>query len=120
MEEEKGVKRDKEEEANRRKKKWEGKEERDVGEGVKKKGRVTLSSKHVENQISPDPECANTTPFLYFWYRVALKVSDRIEDGGSPVDSLILPFLVSWCLVGAFMINGLKYIGKVSHYFWIP
>uniref|UniRef100_A0A671EGV8 Solute carrier family 6 member 16 n=1 Tax=Rhinolophus ferrumequinum TaxID=59479 RepID=A0A671EGV8_RHIFE len=67
------------------------------------------------NSSDFDPECANTTPFLYFWYRVALKVSDRIEDGGSPVDSLILPFLVSWCLVGAFMINGLKYIGKVMY-----
>ncbi|XP_074172216.1 orphan sodium- and chloride-dependent neurotransmitter transporter NTT5 [Rhinolophus sinicus] len=67
------------------------------------------------NSSDFDPECANTTPFLYFWYRVALKVSDRIEDGGSPVDSLILSFLVSWCLVGAFVINGLKYIGKVMY-----
>ncbi|XP_019513685.1 PREDICTED: orphan sodium- and chloride-dependent neurotransmitter transporter NTT5-like isoform X1 [Hipposideros armiger] len=65
------------------------------------------------NSSDFDPECVKTTPSMYFWYRMALKVSDSIEDGGSLIVSLILPFLVSWCLVGVFMINGLKCIGKV-------
>lgn len=87
-----------------------------MGEGLKRRGGVTLSSRHVQSQVPPDPECARTSPFMYFWYRVTLKASDRIEDGGSPVFSLNLPLLVSWCLVGAFTINGLKSTGKVSHH----
>uniref|UniRef100_A0A452SHG3 Solute carrier family 6 member 16 n=1 Tax=Ursus americanus TaxID=9643 RepID=A0A452SHG3_URSAM len=67
----------------------------------------------LENSSDFDPEGARTSPSMYFWYRVTLKASDRIEDGGSPVFSLNLPLLVSWCLVGAFMINGLKSTGKV-------
>ncbi|ELW47145.1 Orphan sodium- and chloride-dependent neurotransmitter transporter NTT5 [Tupaia chinensis] len=39
---------------------------------------------------------------------------DTIDDGGPPVLSLSLPFFVSWCLIGACMISGLKSIGKMS------
>ncbi|XP_045842726.1 orphan sodium- and chloride-dependent neurotransmitter transporter NTT5 [Meles meles] len=67
----------------------------------------------LENSSDFDPECVRTSPSLYFWYRMILKASDRIEDGGSPVFSLNLPLLVSSCVVGAFMINGLKSTGKV-------
>ncbi|XP_063471772.1 orphan sodium- and chloride-dependent neurotransmitter transporter NTT5 isoform X3 [Symphalangus syndactylus] len=67
------------------------------------------------NSSGFDPECERTTPSIYFWYRQALKASDRIEDGGSPVYSLVLPFFLCWCLVGAFMINGLKSTGKVIY-----
>ncbi|XP_021536762.1 LOW QUALITY PROTEIN: orphan sodium- and chloride-dependent neurotransmitter transporter NTT5 [Neomonachus schauinslandi] len=69
----------------------------------------------LENSSDFDPKCAQTSPSMYFWYRLTLKASDRIEDGGSPVFSLNLPLLVSWCLIGAFMINGLKSTGKVSN-----
>lgn len=119
LEEEKGARGDKEEEGSRRKKKWKGKEEWEVGEGVKKRGGVTLSRRRVQNQVPLDPECAQTTPSMYFWYRLTLKASDRIEDGGPPVLSLSLSLLVAWCLVAAFMINGLKSTGKVSHHFLI-
>ncbi|PNJ41389.1 SLC6A16 isoform 6, partial [Pongo abelii] len=67
------------------------------------------------NSSGFDPECEQTTPSIYFWYRQALKASDRIEDGGTPVSSLVLPFFLCWCLVGAFMINGLKSTGKVIY-----
>ncbi|XP_063557589.1 orphan sodium- and chloride-dependent neurotransmitter transporter NTT5 isoform X3 [Gorilla gorilla gorilla] len=67
------------------------------------------------NSSGFDPECERTTPSIYFWYQQALKASDRIEDGGSPVYSLVLPFFLCWCLVGAFMINGLKSTGKVIY-----
>ncbi|KAL2762969.1 orphan sodium- and chloride-dependent neurotransmitter transporter NTT5 [Daubentonia madagascariensis] len=69
----------------------------------------------MKNSSGFDPECARTTPVMYFWYRVTLKASDRIEDSGPPVFSLSLPFLVSWCLLGALTINGLKFTGKVMY-----
>ncbi|XP_063109147.1 orphan sodium- and chloride-dependent neurotransmitter transporter NTT5 isoform X3 [Cavia porcellus] len=67
----------------------------------------------LKNSSDFDPECAQTTPSVYFWYRQTVKVSDRLEDGGPLVLSLSLPLLVCWCLVGAFMIKGLKSLGKV-------
>ncbi|KAF5925930.1 hypothetical protein HPG69_000421, partial [Diceros bicornis minor] len=69
----------------------------------------------LKNSSDFDPECARTTPSTYFWYRLTLKASDRIEDGGPPVFSLSLPLLVAWCLIGACMINGLKSTGKVMY-----
>nr|KAF6268728.1 solute carrier family 6 member 16 [Myotis myotis] len=67
----------------------------------------------LKNSSGFDPECARTTPSMYFWYRLTLKASDSIEDSGPPVISLLLPLLMAWCLVGIFMINGIKSIGKV-------
>ncbi|XFF87423.1 hypothetical protein AB1E18_013642 [Capra hircus] len=67
----------------------------------------------LENASGFDPECARTTPSLYFWYRMTLKASDRIEDNGPPVFSLCLPLFMSVCLLGTFMLNGLKWTGKV-------
>uniref|UniRef100_A0A2K5P991 Solute carrier family 6 member 16 n=2 Tax=Cebus imitator TaxID=2715852 RepID=A0A2K5P991_CEBIM len=69
----------------------------------------------MENSSGFDPACERTTPSMYFWYQETLKASDRIEDGGSPVSSLVLPFFICWCLVGAFMINGLKSTRKVIY-----
>ncbi|XP_068384347.1 orphan sodium- and chloride-dependent neurotransmitter transporter NTT5 [Eschrichtius robustus] len=69
----------------------------------------------LKNSSGLDPECARTTPSLYFWYRMTLKASDRIEDGGPPVFSLSLPLFVSLCILGALMINGLKSTGKVIY-----
>ncbi|XP_013364452.1 PREDICTED: orphan sodium- and chloride-dependent neurotransmitter transporter NTT5 [Chinchilla lanigera] len=66
----------------------------------------------LKNSSDFDPECAQTTPSVYFWYRETLKVSDRIEDGGPLVLSLSLPFFVSWCIVAAFTIKGLQSLGK--------
>lgn len=118
MEEEKGARSDKEEEDCGRKKKWgEGKGRGGRG-GIKKRGGVILSSRHVQSQVPSDPECARTTPTLYFWYRMTLKASDSIEDDGPPVFSLCLPLFLSVCLLGVFMLNGLKWTGKVSHHFF--
>ncbi|KAM5297520.1 orphan sodium- and chloride-dependent neurotransmitter transporter NTT5-like [Glossophaga mutica] len=69
----------------------------------------------LKNSSEFDPECQRTTPSMYFWYRTTLKASDSIEDGGPPVLSLSVPLLLSWCLVGAIMMNGLKAIGKVMY-----
>ncbi|XP_014405918.1 PREDICTED: orphan sodium- and chloride-dependent neurotransmitter transporter NTT5 [Myotis brandtii] len=67
----------------------------------------------LKNSSGFDPECARTTPSMYFWYRLTLKASDSIEERGPPVISLLLPLLMAWCLVGIFMINGIKSTGKV-------
>ncbi|XP_027985368.2 orphan sodium- and chloride-dependent neurotransmitter transporter NTT5 isoform X2 [Eptesicus fuscus] len=67
----------------------------------------------LKNSSGFDPECARTTPSMYFWYRLTLKASDRIEDSGPPVITLFLPLLMAWCLVGIFMINGIKAARKV-------
>lgn len=94
---------------------WKG-----CGGSANAEGRAALPSKHPQSQIPSDPECQQTTPSVYFWYRTTLKASDSIEDGG-PVDlSMILPLLLSCCLVGAFMIHGLKSFGKVSRRWRIP
>ncbi|KAK1329959.1 hypothetical protein QTO34_010143 [Cnephaeus nilssonii] len=77
------------------------------------KGMRRKKRQGVQSQIPPDPECARTTPSMYFWYRLTLKASDRIEDSGPPVITLFLPLLMAWCLVGIFMINGIKVVRKV-------
>nr|XP_008251232.2 orphan sodium- and chloride-dependent neurotransmitter transporter NTT5 isoform X1 [Oryctolagus cuniculus] len=69
----------------------------------------------VRNSSDFDPDCGRTTPSMYFWYKETLKASDRIEDGGPPAFSLTLPFFISWCVVGAFVSNGLKFVGKVMY-----
>ncbi|KAF6079452.1 hypothetical protein HJG60_017618 [Phyllostomus discolor] len=69
----------------------------------------------LKNSSGFDPECQRTTPAVYFWFRTTLKTSDSIEDGGPPDLNMTLPFLLAWCLVGAFMINGLKSVGKVMY-----
>ncbi|XP_049757719.1 orphan sodium- and chloride-dependent neurotransmitter transporter NTT5-like [Elephas maximus indicus] len=74
----------------------------------------------VKNSSEFDPECARTTPSMYFWYRKTLKASDTIEDGGVLIPSVTLSLLLIWFLTGLIMINGLKSTGKVSLYFCFP
>ncbi|XP_031242436.1 orphan sodium- and chloride-dependent neurotransmitter transporter NTT5 isoform X2 [Mastomys coucha] len=65
------------------------------------------------NSSNFDPECEQATSYTYFWYRQTLKASDRIEDGGQPSFSLGIFLFLAWCLICAFMVNGIKSIGKV-------
>ncbi|XP_042556038.1 orphan sodium- and chloride-dependent neurotransmitter transporter NTT5 [Dipodomys spectabilis] len=69
----------------------------------------------LKNSTVFDPECARTSPSMYYWYRKILKASNTIEDGGLPALSLSMPYFLAWCLVCAFMINGLKSTGKVLY-----
>nr|KAF6273798.1 solute carrier family 6 member 16 [Pipistrellus kuhlii] len=69
----------------------------------------------LKNASSFDPECARTAPSMYFWYRMTLRASDRIEDRGPPAVTLLLPLLIAWCLVGIFMINGIRGIARVEY-----
>uniref|UniRef100_A0A8C6HLP6 Solute carrier family 6, member 16 n=1 Tax=Mus spicilegus TaxID=10103 RepID=A0A8C6HLP6_MUSSI len=65
------------------------------------------------NSSNFDPECEQATSYTYFWYRKTLKASDRIEDGGQPSFSLGMFLFLSFCLICAFLVNGIKSIGKV-------
>uniref|UniRef100_G3T886 Solute carrier family 6 member 16 n=1 Tax=Loxodonta africana TaxID=9785 RepID=G3T886_LOXAF len=67
------------------------------------------------SEVSLDPECARTTPSMYFWYRKTLKASDTIEDGGVLIPSVTLSLLLIWFLTGLIMINGLKSTGKALY-----
>lgn len=90
----------------------EGHEEKDRREAGK--WGVAASSRPVQSHVPPDPECEQATSYTYFWYRQTLKASDRIEDGGQPSFSLGIFLFLAWCLICAFMVNGIKSIGKVS------
>ncbi|XP_006898795.1 PREDICTED: orphan sodium- and chloride-dependent neurotransmitter transporter NTT5-like [Elephantulus edwardii] len=67
----------------------------------------------VKNASGFDPECARTTPSMYFWYRMTLKASDRIEDPGTVVPTLLLILFLVWCLTALILVSGLKCLGKV-------
>ncbi|XP_052019189.1 orphan sodium- and chloride-dependent neurotransmitter transporter NTT5 [Apodemus sylvaticus] len=65
------------------------------------------------NSSNFDPECERATSYAYFWYRQALKASDRIEDSGQPSFSLGMFLFLACCLLCALMVNGIKSIAKV-------
>ncbi|XP_075394016.1 orphan sodium- and chloride-dependent neurotransmitter transporter NTT5 [Tenrec ecaudatus] len=69
----------------------------------------------VKNSSDFDAECARTTPFMYFWYRQTLKISDTIEDDGTLISSVSLSLFVTWCFIGAIMMHGIKILGKVMY-----
>ncbi|XP_037675129.1 orphan sodium- and chloride-dependent neurotransmitter transporter NTT5 [Choloepus didactylus] len=69
----------------------------------------------LKNSSGFDAECLRTTPSVYFWYRLTLEASDKIDDGGPPVFHLNLSLLLSWFLVVSIMISGLKSIGKAMY-----
>lgn len=97
---------------------WE--EEERARRGMKRKtgGRQEMGgcapSRPVQSHVPPDPECERATSYAYFWYRQALKASDRIEDGGQPSFSLGMFLFLACCLLCTLMVNGIKSIAKVS------
>ncbi|XP_060030284.1 orphan sodium- and chloride-dependent neurotransmitter transporter NTT5 isoform X1 [Erinaceus europaeus] len=71
----------------------------------------------LKNSSDFDPECVHTTPSTFYWYRVTLKASDRIEDDGPPALSLILPLFATSSFLCICVISGVKYTGKVMYAF---
>ncbi|XP_036599273.1 orphan sodium- and chloride-dependent neurotransmitter transporter NTT5 [Trichosurus vulpecula] len=67
------------------------------------------------NSSVPDPECARTTPSVYFWYWQTLEVTDNIENSGGIVLSLSLSLLVVWLLIIFISIQSMKAKGKILY-----
>uniref|UniRef100_A0A8C5PLC3 Transporter n=1 Tax=Leptobrachium leishanense TaxID=445787 RepID=A0A8C5PLC3_9ANUR len=67
------------------------------------------------NQTLTEPECANSSPTTYFWYRTALNITDSIEV--SNMNAYMTGCLVlAWVLVCIGMIKGIKSSGKVMYF----
>lgn len=59
-------------------------------------------------------QCCVHDPQLYYFYRVALDISKSIEDPGNGVNGkLVGCLLLSWVVVCACIIKGVKSSGKV-------
>ena len=64
-------------------------------------------------------QCCVHDPQLYYFYRVALDISKSIEDPGNGVNGKLVGCLIlSWVVVCACIIKGVKSSGKVrAEYF---
>ncbi|XP_074872499.1 orphan sodium- and chloride-dependent neurotransmitter transporter NTT5 [Carettochelys insculpta] len=68
------------------------------------------------NHSLPEPECTQSSPTTYFWYRRALEVSVSIGDSGGLNPVLVACLLVAWALVCGALIRGIKSSGKVLYF----
>ncbi|XP_051790104.1 sodium-dependent neutral amino acid transporter B(0)AT2 [Erpetoichthys calabaricus] len=62
------------------------------------------------------PECTQSSPTTYFWYRQALDITDSIEDTGSFNPIMIGCLFAAWVIVCLAMIKGIKSSGKVMYF----
>ncbi|XP_020859460.1 orphan sodium- and chloride-dependent neurotransmitter transporter NTT5 [Phascolarctos cinereus] len=67
------------------------------------------------NTSIPDPECARTSPSIYFWYSQTLEVTSSIDNSGGIVWSLSVCLLVVWLLIIFISIRGRKTKGKMLY-----
>ncbi|XP_058530430.1 orphan sodium- and chloride-dependent neurotransmitter transporter NTT5 isoform X2 [Ochotona princeps] len=67
------------------------------------------------NSSKADPECAQTTSTIYFWYRKMLNASDEIQPDGLPVLHLSMSLFLTWAIVCISMIRGLRSTGKMLY-----
>ncbi|CAM5123531.1 unnamed protein product [Natator depressus] len=68
------------------------------------------------NHSQPEPECAQSSPTTYFWYRKALDVSGSISASGGVSPALAGCLLAAWALVCGALIRGIKSSGKVLYF----
>ncbi|XP_072463457.1 orphan sodium- and chloride-dependent neurotransmitter transporter NTT5 isoform X2 [Notamacropus eugenii] len=68
----------------------------------------------VMNTSIPDPDCAQVTSSIYFWYWKTLEVTGNIEESGGIVPSLFICLLVVWLLIILISTQSLKVQGKAS------
>uniref|UniRef100_A0A8C4WKI4 Transporter n=1 Tax=Gopherus evgoodei TaxID=1825980 RepID=A0A8C4WKI4_9SAUR len=66
------------------------------------------------NRSQPEPECAQSSPTTYYWYREALDVSESIGAGGGVNLALAGCLLGAWALVCGALIRGIKSSGKLA------
>ncbi|KAI1888576.1 hypothetical protein AGOR_G00186590 [Albula goreensis] len=62
------------------------------------------------------PECEKSSATTYYWYRVALDISDSISDGGGLNWRMSVCLLAAWTLVCLAMIKGIQSSGKVMYF----
>lgn len=61
----------------------------------------------------PVPECEKSSATTYYWYRVALDISDSISEGGGLNWKMTVCLLVAWSIICLAMIKGIQSSGKV-------
>ncbi|XP_057204052.1 sodium-dependent neutral amino acid transporter B(0)AT2 [Triplophysa rosa] len=72
----------------------------------------------VKNQTNTyvEPECEKSSATTFYWYRVALDISDSISEGGGLNWKMTLCLLFAWTLVCLAMIKGIQSSGKVMYF----
>ena len=67
------------------------------------------------NRIKTFPDCCVHDPQLYYFYRKALNIAPSIEDSGAGMQwKLVGCLILSWVVVYACIVKGVKSSGKVS------
>ena len=67
------------------------------------------------NITAPDyiDECVKTSPTTYYWYRIALNISDGIEYSGTFNWKMLIGLCLAWIISYCIMKRGLDIWGKV-------
>ncbi|XP_052008023.1 sodium-dependent neutral amino acid transporter B(0)AT2-like [Xyrauchen texanus] len=62
------------------------------------------------------PECEKSSATTFYWYRVALDISDSISESGGLNWKMTLCLLIAWAMVCLAMIKGIQSSGKVMYF----
>ncbi|XP_051581011.1 sodium-dependent neutral amino acid transporter B(0)AT2-like [Myxocyprinus asiaticus] len=63
-----------------------------------------------------EPECEKSSATTFYWYRVALDISDSISESGGLNWKMTLCLLIAWAMVCLAMIKGIQSSGKVMYF----
>ncbi|KAJ8395735.1 hypothetical protein AAFF_G00029720 [Aldrovandia affinis] len=63
-----------------------------------------------------EPECEKSSATTYYWYRMALDISDSISDSGGLNWRMSICLLAAWTMVCLAMIKGIQSSGKVMYF----
>ncbi|KAJ8245435.1 hypothetical protein GJAV_G00270730 [Gymnothorax javanicus] len=63
-----------------------------------------------------EPECEKSSATTFYWYRVALDISDSISHSGGLNWRMTLCLLAAWTIVCLAMIKGIQSSGKVMYF----
>ncbi|XP_016844202.1 sodium-dependent neutral amino acid transporter B(0)AT3 isoform X1 [Nasonia vitripennis] len=73
-------------------------------------------NKYFQNgSYSPEPECLQSSPTQYFWYRTTLMISKDINTPDVFNWKIALALVIAWILVYMCMIKGIASSGKVVY-----
>uniref|UniRef100_A0A8C1BDC6 Transporter n=1 Tax=Cyprinus carpio carpio TaxID=630221 RepID=A0A8C1BDC6_CYPCA len=61
-----------------------------------------------------EPECEKSSATTYYWYRVALDISDSISESGGLNWRMTLCLLAAWTMVCLAMMKGIQSSGKIN------